>query len=390
MTSRAASDRFESMPASPFYVGLVLCGLATVLLGPILPILSARWALNDLHSGTLFIAQFAASTIGAVLSSYYRRRSIVLGYLSIALGLALLAIGGYTAALFALALIGAGVGGAVTASNLIFGTEYPEKRGALLTRVNFSWGVGAVASPQLVALAVRHSSLSHFLLLASLCTFGIFLFFLPLLKAGHAQHLSRHDTHPGLVHFPIFFLFSMILFLYVGGETAISGWIATYTHRFENLSPARSSLIVSVFWLAIVVCRGLLSFLLKIFSELVLLFLGLFLAMAGVAVFLFPHTPAITIAAVVAAGFGCAPVYPLAVSRLLARTGRSRHTGWIFAICGSGGAVVPWLTGLLSQHSGSLSLAFVVPLAALACIALCSALESVVPAPTGKMNSSEQ
>lgn len=390
MTPPAASHRFESLPASPFYAGLVLCGFATVLLGPILPLLSTRWALNDARSGTLFIAQFAASTIGAVLSSYYRRRSIVLGYLSIALGLALLATGGYLTALLAFAFIGAGVGAAVTASNLIFGTEYPERRGPLLTRVNFCWGVGAVACPQLVALAERHSSLPHLLLLVSLCVSFIFLLFLPLLKAGHAPHLSRRDLHTGLFNFPIFFLFSMMLFLYIGGETAVSGWIATYTHRFESLSPARSSLIVSAFWLAIVVCRGLLALLLKIFSELALLFSGLFLSMAGVAVFLFPHTPAVTVAAVIAAGFGCAPVYPLAVSRLLARMGQSRHTGWIFAICGSGGAIVPWLTGLLSQHSGSLSLAFVVPLGALACIAICAALEAAIPAPARNANSSLQ
>jgi MFS transporter, FHS family, glucose/mannose:H+ symporter len=39
------------------------------LLGPILPILAARWRLDDAEAGSLFIAQFTGAMIGSALSS---------------------------------------------------------------------------------------------------------------------------------------------------------------------------------------------------------------------------------------------------------------------------------------------------------------------------------
>jgi MFS transporter, FHS family, glucose/mannose:H+ symporter len=379
MLSRSHTHRFESLPSSPFYAGLVLSGLATVLLGPILPVISAAWMLTDAQAGSLFTAQFAGSIVGAVLSSYYRRHSVVLGYTAIALGLGAFSISNYAAALAGLALTGLGIGAAVTATTLIFGTEYPEKRGPLLTRTNFFWGIGAVTAPQLVAIAERHDALRLFLVTASLATLLISAVFTPLLKKSAAEHSPDVETTSGSMSTQIFLLFSIILFLYVGSETAIAGWIATYTHRFENLSVDRSSLVVSAFWLAIVASRAIIPVFLRLLSEFAVLLGGIFAALAGLLLLLSPHSMTITLAAVILTGFGCAPIFPLATSRLLARVGRSRSTGWIFAICGSGGAVIPWLTGLFSEHSGSLRTAYAVPLSAMALILLGVLLENTLP-----------
>jgi fucose permease len=77
---------------------------------------------------------------------------------------------------------------------------------------------------------------------------------------------------------------------------------------------------------------------------------------------------------------------------MLARVGRSRSSGWIFAISGSGGAVLPWLTGLLSEGSGSLRIAFVVPLGAMAVVLLFVLVENVLPVqlPATDSHSSKQ
>jgi MFS transporter, FHS family, glucose/mannose:H+ symporter len=379
MLSHRQAHRFESLPSSPFYAGLVLSGLVTVLLGPILPVISAGWMLSDAQAGSLFTAQFTGSIVGAVLSSYYRRHSVVLGFAAIAVGLGAFSISNYAAALVGLSLMGLGIGAAVTATNLIFGTEYPEKRGSLLTRTNFFWGIGAVTAPQLVAIAERHGALRPFLIAASLATLLISVVFTPLLRKSAAERGSDIEAASGSMSVPVFLLFSSILFLYVGSETAIAGWIATYTHRFENLSVDRSSLVVSAFWLAIVASRAIIPVLLRVLSELAVLLGGIFAALAGLLLLVSPHSMTITLAAVVLTGLGCAPIFPLATSRLLARVGRSRSTGWIFAICGSGGAVIPWLTGFFSEHSGSLRTAYAVPLSAMVIILAGVLAENALP-----------
>jgi MFS transporter, FHS family, glucose/mannose:H+ symporter len=389
MLPRTNASRFESLPAAPFYLGFVVVGMASVLLGPILPTLSARWQITDLQAGSLFAAEFAASTLGAVLASHFRRGCVVFGYAAIAAGLAALALGSYGVALAAFVLLGAGMGAANTATNLIFGAkktegiEQPGERGARLSRLNFFWGLGAVSCPEFVALALRPGTLRLLLLGLSLCALAVFAAFTPLLRkrrSSEPANLKPAVTGEKL-DLPVFALFSLLLFLYVGGETSISGWIATYAYRFNGLSTAHSSLFVSAFWLSIVVGRAAVPLLLRFASELTVLISAVVTALAGIAVLLFPQSTAISLAAVALAGLGCAPVFPLAVARLLAHIGNSRHAGWIFAICGSGAAVLPWITGLLSAHTGSLRTAFLAPLGAMTGVLVLVLVESALISP---------
>ena len=41
------------------HAAFVLTGTVTTLLGPLLPVLATRWALEDASAGLLFTAQFA-------------------------------------------------------------------------------------------------------------------------------------------------------------------------------------------------------------------------------------------------------------------------------------------------------------------------------------------
>jgi MFS transporter, FHS family, glucose/mannose:H+ symporter len=376
----------KSLPAVPFYAGFVISGMATVLLGPILPIVSAHWSLNDMQAGSLFATQFTASTIGAVLASHFRRGCLIFGYASVAAGLAALALANYEMVLLALALLGMGLGSSTTATNLLFGTECPKQRGAMLTRVNLFWAVGAVSCPPFISAAVGPGTLRLLLLALSLCAFGVFAALAIFIRrAAAAAADTKNMSQPGgRLSPPAFILFSLLLFLYVGGETSVSGWIATYIRRFDSLSPERSSLYVSVFWISIVLGRALTPQLVRRASEFVVLIAGVLFALIGISFLLFPHRAVTSLVSVSLAGMGCGPIFPLAVARLLARIGFSRHVGWIFAICGSGGAVLPWTMGLYSAHSGSLRTAFLIPFAAVGGVLLLALIDRALPVARGE------
>lgn len=377
MPQGSASSRFESLSATPFYLGFVVCGFATCLLGPVLPVLSLRWPMSDMQRGWLFVAQFMASTCGSVTSSYAPRKSAALGCAAIAAGLALLTASHYGAAIAAFALIGVGFGATVSATNLVFGTEHPEQRGKFLTQVNLCWGIGAMLVPAAVALAVRMDAVRIFLLTAALLALLVFVTLSPLLRPGEPRRNTA--VAPGVpIGARLFVLFSAMLFLYVGAETAATGWAATYAHRLRGLSVESASLLVSAFWVSLVVGRSAGVWLLRKARERTVLFGSLAVAGAGVLMLMASQT-AMVPAAMVVTGLGCAPVYPLLLSRVLGRIGRSRHAGWIFAICGSGGAVIPWITGAVSQHATGLRGAFLVPLAAFAGVALCVLASDALP-----------
>src|SRR5579863_6891832 len=63
--ARVPSARALTLAA---YASFVPIGIATVLLGPMLPTLSARWSLNYSQAGALFTVQYLASTSAVALS----------------------------------------------------------------------------------------------------------------------------------------------------------------------------------------------------------------------------------------------------------------------------------------------------------------------------------
>jgi len=338
--------------------GFVICGIVTVLPGPLLPLLAARWGLRDVQSGAFFAAEFAASTIAAILSPRRMRWSLPRGYALITAGVLMLTVAGRAVqasvandlALAAFALIGFGIGLSVTATNLLVGAAPAEIRARKLSIVNLWWGIGAVACPWMVSTAERAGNLR---LLLALVALGALIMFIGLLalkeEPGRARPPSSLAGNAGALAY-----FAVLLFLYVGVENTVGGWIATYGYRFAGLTLADASLLVGVYWLALLTGRGLGSVALRRTPERAVLMPSLGFSLVAVAMLIQPHTRLAVIGSIAAAGLGFGPVFPVGVSRMLARVTDHRNTGWVFATCAGGGAVLPWLTGLVSTQSGSL------------------------------------
>src|ERR1017187_5515719 len=106
------------------YASFVPIGIATVLLGPMLPTLSARWSLNYSQAGALFTAQYLASTLavalsGVLVSRWGFRFAIKAGLLLMSAGVALLLAGPRTMGILCIGAYGGGLGLAVPAANLL-------------------------------------------------------------------------------------------------------------------------------------------------------------------------------------------------------------------------------------------------------------------------------
>ena len=381
---------WQQPPLGLLCFGFVICGIVTVLPGPLLPALAAKWGLRDVQSGDFFAAEFAASTLAAIVSPRRLGFSVPFGYAFMSAGVLLLATAAETAqpgtgralAMAAYASVGLGIGLSVTATNLSVasgsGTEGPGNRARRLSLVNLWWGFGAVACPWLVAVAVRGNHLRPLLFAIAAAAVASFLGLLPMLRGSGAQPHPRASAAPLRTEVPVLAFFAVMLFLYVGVETTVGGWIPTYAHRFSAMTVERASLLVSVYWLALLAGRGIGSVILKTVPERGVLLPSLMLGVAAVAVLISPHSTWVVLVAVAAAGMGFGPIFPVGVSRMLARIADQRHTGWVFAMCASGGAVLPWLTGLVSTRSRSLRIGFAVPVAALALILLLALVENTV------------
>src|SRR5258708_1007258 len=117
------------------YASFVPIGIATVLLGPMLPVLSARWSLNYSQAGTLFTVQYLASTLavalsGVLVSRWGFRFAIKAGLLLMSAALGLLLAGPKIMGILCISASGFGQGLAVPAANLLVAEVNPGRRSA--------------------------------------------------------------------------------------------------------------------------------------------------------------------------------------------------------------------------------------------------------------------
>ena len=361
----------------PLYAGFLLTGVVTVLLGPLLPELSREWRLPVDRLAPLFVAQFLASALGSFLSSYRQGLSLVLGYLLIAVGLLSLAIATWPLALAAVAATGLGLGLAIPATNLRVAHSQPTRRGAALSSLNLVWGAGAVACPLLFAARPRGTSSDAVLVVLAVAA-GLVLLLLVRALGGaeyRADPVSAGDSNQASTPAGItvtLAIIAAILFLYVGIENAVGGWLVSLADQFQPARAATSLWIGSGFWAALLASRALAPLLLRRFSEPALYRAGIALAGVGLVGLLTGRSLEVVAVSAVAVGAGLAPLFPLTISFLaeLTASSRSRSTGWVFALAGTGGAAMPWLTAQVAGGADRLATGFVAPMAGLVFLAL--------------------
>lgn len=362
-------------PAAPrrgtfaVYGGFFLVGVVSVMLGPLIPELRPVWGVSNAQAAWLFFAQFAASAIGSALSSFRLRGSQIGGHALVAAGLVGLAASGWPGAIAAMALIGFGLGLLIPSTNLLVAHRDPERRGAVLATLNMVWGLGAVASPLLFAALLGRLP-ATWALWALAGAAGLFSLVStrtvdPIAGRVAPAARDRRGTSGFL------FLVAGMLFLYVGAENAIGGWLVALADEAALQRDAVSMLIGSGFWGALLAGRAAAPLILRRVSEPALYRAALGLGLVGTLVILVAGSRPMIAAGALLAGLGLAPIFPLTVSIVAQRTAASgsRTTGWVFAFGGLGGAVLPWLTGRLSGDAGALARGFWVPLVGLALLA---------------------
>jgi len=352
------------------YVSFVPVGIATVFLGPMLPILSARWSLNYSQAGALFTAQYLASTLTVALSGFLVSRwgfrfAIKAGLLLISAGVGLLLTGPKMLGLLCIAAYGVGLGLASPAANLLVAEVNPGRRSAKLNLLNFCWSTGAVSCPILVAAAAKSHQLPLFL--AAVAGFAFLVAIgIAAMPSSIVEPAAARDTGPTGAGIPwkrgTVWILATLFFLYVGVENSFGGWVATYAKSL-NLSPALALMTPSFFHAALMLGRWLAPLLLRTIDEIRLAQAGILVACAGMAGLVLSHELRGVVLSACVAGLGLSCVYPITISLLPREFGSAPRLGSLmFTFSNIGGGLLPWMVGVSSNHFSSLKAGLAVPL----------------------------
>ena len=261
-----------SAPAVLLHYSIVLTGIGTVFLGPLLPSLTSLLGLGDGGGGSLLASQFIGAFLGGWTTGTPLRRSMLRGYTA--------AIAGYSAvnaspvtnaalawicgtgrqpwaARIALAVLGFGIGQLLTSTNLIASMKWVSQRGRALTLLNFSWSAGALATSLLLIRLLHSFSVPDVLFSMSVllfigCAAAVFTL-KPLPASGSGVSSAPFAGVPGR----IWFYFASLLFIYGGVETCLSEWLTTFDLRYGSLLWFGSPLSQTAFWGTLTATRAI-------------------------------------------------------------------------------------------------------------------------------------
>ena len=362
-------------PAHPGRALAILCavffsaGFLMAAIGPLLPALSERTGASLSVMGRLMSAIFLGSLTAQIVSGWasdrFGRRVVL------AVGLSLLAATGMVIALstalpltLAAGIVyGIGYGAFSLSGNVMTSELVPARRASAVNLVNMFFGVGAVVGPLVVSVLLRRTGaalpalwMGAGLLAAAAVAARIAL--PDRLPASHddvpaSAEAGTGAQRPPSLRDPMLLACGIFLMLYVGSEMAAGAWTAVYLHQSAGMNEARSAAATSLFWAMLTMGRiGAVVGGMRITAE-HLLTTAVWITCAGAALLWAGHgSAAASVTAFAILGFGYGPIYPTGVAVLTSRfpNAAGLATSQMGVLAASGGAVLPWVHGLVLAH----------------------------------------
>ena len=385
----------DSMLTSMQVAALAVAGTCHALLGSVKVPLARKLHIDEARVGGL-VSVFGFTLIPMVLAAGFLvdsfGKQIVLsgGFAMLIVSLAMLArLTTYGTALAAVLLLGAGWSALVNVLNVtsppafLTEEEIPKHMAYAMNLGDFIFGMGAFATPILIATLVPRVGLSRTLYF--LATFAI----VPLLLGTGVNWEPLVTPHTEsvigglsiLLSDPVVWLCCAAFFCHVPVEASVAAWSTTLmTDR--GVSERQASTLLSAFWLAFTGSRlatalllpeGADIFLVKMLGSLCIVFT------VGIAL---SRSAQLTCAMVVVAGLVLGPIFPTLIAILLSHVEPSLHgrmVGIFFCIGGIGWTVIPLLIGAYAKRTSVQRAFFIATACAVGLTASSMALHSYLP-----------
>ncbi|MGA9587305.1 MAG: MFS transporter [Terracidiphilus sp.] len=331
-----------------------LTGVLHAVGGALLPSLASRFHLSDSISGLLFLLYFAGTSLGALLCRGSYARLMTIGFA--AMVCTCLAVAASPRSLLApvFLLLGVSVGVPMSAVTLFAGRNFPERCAPLLTFLNFSWSIGALAAPLIAARILMHYDYRAAYILFAIASAAAAIACSLVLRDGPEPAHAFGDSAVTGTAVRLIVVFSFAAFLQVGIENTVAAWLPTYALRMAGSGFVMAAVSTSFYWAGFLVSRGFSSALLLRADPMRVFRCAVVLAFASVLLLELAPSVSTRNMAMFLLGVSLAPTYPLILAVFFARARRTADSRWVLFTAGFGGSVLPWIAGFASTHTGSL------------------------------------
>lgn len=226
------------------------------------------------------------------------------------------------------------------------------------------WGVGASISPYIMSFSLTQlGSWNKGYLIVSIIqiVLSVFIFIsLPLWKKS-ATFYNTNVEEPQVVSLKLKEIFSIrgaipcfvTFFSYCALELTTSLWASSYLVQNRGINVETASAFASMFYIGIMLGRGINGFLAMRFSDRFLIRMGLGIITAGITLVFIPFYDIFALIGFVVIGLGCAPVYPCIIHMTPDVFGRDKSQemmGLQIAFAYIGFCIMPPLFGLIAEY----------------------------------------
>ena len=363
-----------------YFAAFIALGLTAGSLGPTLPALAEQTQVGLSAISYLFTARSIGFALGAlragrlfdrrpgnpVMAAMLVAMAIMMTLVPLAFQLWLL--------LVAMVVLGAAEAVLDVGANALVAWVHGIRVAPYLNAMHSFFGIGALLSPVVVAQIVSFNyPTTHSYYVLALLLLPVAAYTLTLSSPIHPE--SNDQPESAVSNARVALLVALFLFLYVGAETSIGGWIFTYAVELKLSKATTAAYLTSLFWGALTVGRIVTIPLSARLRPLSIVTGSIAGCLASIfLMLLIPRSFAVVVLGTAALGFSMGSVFPTTLSfvgRRMRMTGQV--TGWFVLAASAGAMIVPLIVGQFFQSIGPRVLIFVstiILLAAAAVLAL--------------------
>ena len=355
-----------SLLLAVIYLIFISLGLPDSLLGSGWPVMQGAFGVPSSYAGYVSMTISFMTIISALLSPKFIKRFhtkwiVIFSIFLTILGLMGFSISGKYSMLFLFAVpYGLGAGAIDAAVNHYVANNYS---GAVMNFLHCFYGVGAVISPSIMALALKYARWNEGYRWTAFVQIGILMvciLSLPLWKKNEQERDEEIADSAGIretLKVPGVILTLIAFFAYCAGETTCALWVPSYfagtrTGLGKELIASFGSLMFGGLMLG----RLISGFIADKFGDKKMIRLGIAVELLGIAMVLLPLKGFIVaVIGFVIIGMGMGPVYP-AIQHMAPANFGKRHSaaviGLQMASAYMGSTFMPLVFGYLQQWLG--------------------------------------
>lgn len=364
------------------FLAYISVGIISILPGPTLSLLAGHTGIPLDVAGWLFTASASGFVIGVMIAGLLT--AILRPKYLLMIGVSLMAVTAvitpwthlFPLLLTAQFISGIGFGFVDVSINITVALAFPDTLSETLNNLHSSYGIGALAAPLLLSLALQ---ITHESTWAYMSGSAVGLVCVCLLirqsvpsSAKHVEKLPQERTSRDRSIFKQLLLWYMALqlFLYIAAEVGFGNWIVTAVSQSAIISIVLAAPAATAFWLGLTLGRLLSAQVLRraLLSENQLLYLCMAGGgLSGLLVAIFPGKLVVSYIASGLTGLFFGPIFPglMAIASRWFSHALGAISGVLLISAGISGMILPVLMGILIP---SLGINWVMAIPAMACL----------------------